>query len=310
MRPVSVGVFGTWGTGKSSLLNLIESQIRREASEKVIVIRFDAWLYQGYDDARAALMEVIARTLYEAAKDDETLLDLAKRLLARVNTLRTLGLGIELVAAFHGLPLLGAASCAVEGVRNIVKGDPSPKDTQAVADGSKEVLKLIDPANAQTPPKEIDAFRQEFGELLEKLAGRPTREVIDALVDAFVPENGDADRIRAALNDALSECLEGVDEFDFGSITDEVLVNLMVTYVSLSVFQAIVLDSDRAFGKGATPAAVENAEKQLMELVKVVSEKHMAPLLAGDVGGISPAQMQAAQIAAIREVWKEWEGYE
>jgi len=169
MRPVSVGVFGTWGTGKSSLLNLIESQILREASEKVIVIRFDAWLYQGYDDARAALMEVIARTLYEAAKDDETLLDLAKRLLARVNTLRTLGLGIELVAAFHGLPLLGAASRAVEGVRNIVKGDPSPKDTQAVADGSKEVLKLIDPANAQTPPKEIDAFRQEFGELLEKL---------------------------------------------------------------------------------------------------------------------------------------------
>ncbi len=145
---------------------------------------------------------------------------------------------------------------------------------------------------------------------LRALAGRPTREVIDALVDAFVPENGDADRIRAALNDALSECLEGVDEFDFGSITDEVLVNLMVTYVSLSVFQAIVLDSDRAFGKGATPAAVENAEKQLMELVKVVSEKHMAPLLAGDVGGISPAQMQAAQIAAIREVWKEWESYE
>lgn len=169
MRPVSVGVFGTWGTGKSSLLNLIESQIRQEASEKVIVIRFDAWLYQGYDDARAALMEVITRTLYEAAKDNESLLDLAKRLLARVNTLRTLGLGIELVAALHGVPLLGAVSRAVEGMRNIVKGDPSPKGVQAVADGSKEVFKLIDPANAQTPPKEIDAFRQEFGELLEKL---------------------------------------------------------------------------------------------------------------------------------------------
>lgn len=122
MRPVLVGVFGTWGTGKSSLLNLIESQIRREASEKVIVIRFDAWLYQGYNDARAALMEVIARTLHLAAKDDENLHDLAKRLLARVNTLRTLGLGIELVATFSGLPLLGAASRAVEGVRNIVRG--------------------------------------------------------------------------------------------------------------------------------------------------------------------------------------------
>lgn len=145
---------------------------------------------------------------------------------------------------------------------------------------------------------------------LRAFAGRPTREVIDALVDAFVLENGDADRIRAALNDALSESLEGVEEFDFASITDEVLVSLMVSYVSLSVFQAIVLDSDRAFGRGATPADVENAEHQLMELVTMVCEKHIAPHFAGNVGGISPAQMQAAQIAAIREVWKEWEGYE
>lgn len=169
MRPVSVGVFGTWGTGKSSLLNLIEAKIRREAGDKVIVIRFDAWLYQGYDDARAALMEVIAQTLYEVAKDDESLFDLARRLLARVNTLRTLGLGIEVVAALHGLPLLGAASRAVEGVRKIVKGEPSPTDTQAVADGAKEAMKVIDPASAQSPPKEIDAFREEFGELLERL---------------------------------------------------------------------------------------------------------------------------------------------
>ena len=55
---------------------------------------------------------------------------------------------------------------------------------------------------------------------LAALAGRPTREVIDALVDALVPESGDADRIRTALNEALSECLEGVDKFDFTSITD------------------------------------------------------------------------------------------
>ena len=44
MRPVSVGVFGTWGTGKSSLLNLIEGQLRESAKDNVIVIRFDAWL--------------------------------------------------------------------------------------------------------------------------------------------------------------------------------------------------------------------------------------------------------------------------
>jgi len=166
MRPVSVGVFGTWGTGKSSLLNLIEDQLRGEAADQVIIIRFDAWLYQGYDDARAALMDVIARTLYEAAKKDAGLLGVAKRLLARVNTMRSLGLGIEVVAALHGVPLLGAGARAVEGLRKVIAGTPEAEDTQAVTEGGKALAGLIDPAKANTPPEHIDAFREEFRELL------------------------------------------------------------------------------------------------------------------------------------------------
>lgn len=169
MRPVSVGVFGTWGTGKSSLLNLIEEQLREGSADRVIIIRFDAWLYQGYDDARAALMDVIARTLYEAAKKDAGLLGVAKRLLARVNTMRSLGLGIEVVAALHGVPLLGAGARAVEGLRNVIAGTPEVEDTQAVADGGKALAGLIDPATVKTPPEHIDAFREEFRELLTGL---------------------------------------------------------------------------------------------------------------------------------------------
>lgn len=145
---------------------------------------------------------------------------------------------------------------------------------------------------------------------LAALAGRPTREVIDALVDALVPENGDADRIRTALNEALSICLDGVPAFDFSSITDEILVNLMVTYTAFSIFQAIVMDSDRAFTKGATPVAVERAEKELMQLVEVVTDKHMQPLLAGNISQVTTEQMQTVQLAAIKEVWREWEDYQ
>lgn len=145
---------------------------------------------------------------------------------------------------------------------------------------------------------------------LAALAGRPTREVINALVDALVPENGDADRIRAALNEALSTCLEGVEVFDFASITDEVLVNVMVAYTVICIFQAIVMDSDKAFTKGATPEAVERAEKDLLQLVEVVTDKHMQPLLQSQVGNLTADQMQAVQLAAIKEVWKEWEDFE
>jgi len=169
MRPVSVGIFGTWGTGKSSLLNLIEADLKQRAKDDVIVIRFDAWLYQGFDDARAALMDVIARALYEKAKENTGLLGLAKRLLLRVNTVRTLGLAIEVAAVAHGIPMFGAAARAVGAVGNYVAGTPDADDAKAVAEGGKEVRGLIDPERKKSPPEEIDAFRAEFSELLTKL---------------------------------------------------------------------------------------------------------------------------------------------
>lgn len=145
---------------------------------------------------------------------------------------------------------------------------------------------------------------------LQRLVGKSTRDVIDALVDWLVPENGDADRIRTALNDALSECLDGQEEFDFGSLTDDVLMDTMITYVSNCVFEQIMLDSNRAFSKAETPEQAETAEHALSELVTVVTEKHMAPLIEGEIRTMSNADMQAAQIAAIKEVWREWEDYQ
>lgn len=170
MRPVSVGIFGTWGTGKSSLLNLIEADLKRRVNDDVIVIRFDAWLYQGFDDARAALMDVIARALYEEAKQDEGLLGLADRLLARVKTVRALGLAIEVAAAAHGIPVFGTAARAVGAVGNYIAGTPDDDDAKAMAEGAKEIRGLVTPKQKKSPPEEIEAFRAEFGELLTKLA--------------------------------------------------------------------------------------------------------------------------------------------
>jgi hypothetical protein len=144
---------------------------------------------------------------------------------------------------------------------------------------------------------------------LRALAGRPTQEAIDAIVEALVPENGDAERIRSAMNDALSACLEGVEAFDFANITDELLTSVMITYVIRCVFEQIVLDSDRAFGKATRPEQVERAEIDLLELISVVTDQHMRPLLDGSNQELTNAQIQAAEFAAIREVWKEWEGY-
>ena len=41
---------------------------RKEREREFIFVEFNAWLYQGYDDARAALMDVIATKLEAEAK--------------------------------------------------------------------------------------------------------------------------------------------------------------------------------------------------------------------------------------------------
>ena|SRR5215471_13733817 len=58
-RPISIGVSGSWGIGKSSMIKLVRAALagrtRNEGDREFIFVEFNAWLYQGYDDARAAL---------------------------------------------------------------------------------------------------------------------------------------------------------------------------------------------------------------------------------------------------------------
>jgi len=113
LLPLSLGVFGGWGVGKSSTLRLVERGLA--SSENYVVVRFDAWLYQGFDDARSALMSVIAGDLLTVAPP--TLKEKAKSLFSRVDKLRALGLLVEGGAAAFGVPTFGLAA---KGVRSLV----------------------------------------------------------------------------------------------------------------------------------------------------------------------------------------------
>jgi hypothetical protein len=152
--------------------------------------------------------------------------------------------------------------------------------------------------------------RAESGVDLSGLNGQDTDVAIEAIVNALTPQDGDADRIRVAMTEALSECLEGLDEFDFAHITDDMLVDVLLAYVRNCVFEQIILDSRDAFAKAAAAGRVEQAEEDLRQLVSATTDKHMRPLLAGNIPTLHSRQVEAAQLSAIKEAWAEWEGYE
>ena len=188
MLPVSIGVFGNWGAGKSSLLNLIEQQIK---SNEWIVIKFDAWLYQGFDDARTALLETIANHLIQAAKDEETILKKSQNLLVRINGLRLAGFLAEGAALAAGFPTFGLVSKIFGTAQNALDGIQDETESKQVVEIGKEIVdsgrKLINPKKQQTPPQQIDEFRKEYGEILQSL-GKKLVIVIDNL-DRCLPAN-------------------------------------------------------------------------------------------------------------------------
>jgi predicted KAP-like P-loop ATPase len=86
-RPISIGVSGAWGVGKSSMIKLVRRALANRVEEgrpaEFVFVEFNAWLYQGYDDARAALMEVIATTLKKEAEARQSGVDKVQELLKR-----------------------------------------------------------------------------------------------------------------------------------------------------------------------------------------------------------------------------------
>src|SRR5271170_8084257 len=62
-RPVTVGVHGDWGAGKSSILEMIEAGF--ESDDRVLCLKFNGWRFQGFEDAKIALIEGIVTGLIE-----------------------------------------------------------------------------------------------------------------------------------------------------------------------------------------------------------------------------------------------------
>lgn len=173
--PLSMGVSGGWGVGKSSMLNLISDAIsERDDEKKYLFVEFNAWLYQGYDDARAALMEQIATALVDRAADNTTALVKAKGLVKRVNWLRVAGLTLGSgVAMAFGLPPIGLLGAGVSAVNDMTDGEVTTNDVKAAEKAGKDLATagagLVNPAEGETPPAQIEALRQNFRETLEDL---------------------------------------------------------------------------------------------------------------------------------------------
>ncbi len=178
LRPLTIGVYGHWGIGKSSVLSLIQQELKDDSETHTIV--FNGWLFQGYEDTKSALMESVVGELMRLQPTNLKLLKLGKSLLKRINWLKVAKTAGSLaLTTMTGLPsgaLLGVPGM-IKQAKDLFSGKEEDTNTVKLEqeDEGESYLKEAE----ETVPGQIHAFREELRELIE--TSKITRLVV--LVD-------------------------------------------------------------------------------------------------------------------------------
>lgn len=145
---------------------------------------------------------------------------------------------------------------------------------------------------------------------LDNLKGQPCDIAIDIITQSLATNDGDTEKIRVAMNHALVDALDGIAVFDPTNITDDIIITIMINYLSEAVFLQIVMDAGKAWTNAETATQAITAENTLRELIKVIVDKNMAPRLKKNTRTFTKQEMKTLQREVIKIVWREWEGYQ
>ena len=185
-QPLSVGVHGDWGAGKSTVLLMLEEAFATD--ERVLCVRFNGWLFQGFEDAKAVLIETIVDELLRNRSTRAKVADQAKKVLRRVDWMKVArkasAYGISLAAGLPHPDTLSDLSAAARAVAAKGAEDLTTQNVAALLGGSHEFL---DKAEKEAAPEQMHAFREEFEELLDHAEVSRLVVLLDDL-DRCLPE--------------------------------------------------------------------------------------------------------------------------
>lgn len=165
-RALTVGIHGDWGAGKSSVLKMVESAIASD--KKVACLWFNGWTFQGFDDAKTVLIEVIISELVRQRSAVGKVKEIGGRLLKRVDVMKLARRGAGLAFTLTtGLPSLDQISTVLAGIQSLAGSvkSMSPEDIEGKL---TEAASFLKPAEDRSMPDQIHHFREEFAELLEE----------------------------------------------------------------------------------------------------------------------------------------------
>lgn len=162
LLPSCIGLYGDWGSGKSSLMHMCIKKLKGQKDDTVCLL-FNGWLYESYDDAKTAILSSILDGIKENRTLHGTALEIIRALYQSVDKFKLIKDGIK-----FGMDLAltgGIGSIANLTIKSVIKKSKKALgeiDEEAVIKDIKEKL------DYKELREDIKEFREKFAQLIEE----------------------------------------------------------------------------------------------------------------------------------------------
>jgi len=294
-RPISIGVHGDWGAGKSSVLVMVEDELKSKVDKEndIVCIRFNGWQHQGFEDAKIALMSAIISELSTNEKLVGKAKDTFKKLWKNINWLsiaKTAGSAAFSLAT--GLPPIGLLNNLMDGLKSTV-GDRDKVNLALDSIGKYMTdSKVFEDVSLS---KEFAEFQSSFETLLKESKIKKLVVLIDDL-DRCLPK-------------VTIETLEAVRLFMFTKYTAFVIAadEAMIEYAVHNHFPNLPdeMKGDYDYSKRYLEKLIQVPFK-IPALGEVESEMYITLLMIGSQIKDDDTEFNALLAAAIEKMKKPW----
>ena len=193
MLPTSIGIFGNWGYGKSSLMLLLEKEINEEIAmhvaegntPRILQVRFNGWQYESYETTKYSLIQVLLDSVEKYLSDNRDVFEKLDILLKRINLLK---LGVLLLKKY-----------VWDKIPNAIKSNLPQADDLKECIGVDDITKFQNEFQNEHTSLFVTKFRTLLASIVE-----------EAKFDSIIVYIDDLDRCSG---EKMIECIEAIKLF-------------------------------------------------------------------------------------------------
>ncbi|MFR7935941.1 MAG: P-loop NTPase fold protein [Clostridium perfringens] len=181
LLPASIGVYGDWGSGKSSLIKMSMDELQSEKG--TVCLKFNGWLFEGYEDAKTALMGSILDVIEEERKPTDKAKKCIKGLYNSIDKLKLLKGGLKFGADMIFTGGIGTLlSIGLSNLLDSTKEKLTAENASNIIDGL-DLEKIKENIQSELSNKEIRNSIKEFQKNFEELLKETKIERLVVFVD-------------------------------------------------------------------------------------------------------------------------------